>query len=261
MIGFNKNRLITFGCSYTKYITATWADYAAANFNEYYNFGEGGASNTFIMNRFIEADSILNFNENDTIIIMFTNIDRFSFRNDKCWNHGGNVYFNPDIPNTFLEKMWSEEWGIYQSYIAFKTIKNILTLKNVKHKILNAMDNLLIYQHITNPNSIKHLEYMYSQLDVKEVMDIWRRENFPNENDYIKYGDKNEYDTHPTQHMHYEYLKQIFPEFDTDASKERYELSLNAVDTSTFENQFKIYAKNMLIPFNKAFFENPILFN
>jgi hypothetical protein len=253
-------RLITFGCSYTGYVTATWADYMGANFEEYMNYGQGGASNTFIMNRFIEVSNILN--EDDYVVVMFTNMDRFSFRNKNNWKHGGNIYWNTDIPKDFLENMWSDEWSIYQTYIAVKTIKEILTLKNIKHTFLTSMNNIVLEnEHRLNKLMNKYFTYIKDTLDIKEAMDDWKRINFENESNYVKYEDRDTHDTHPTQLMHYQYLKEIFPEYDTLESKERYELSLTAVDTRSIESQFQAYAKKILIPFNKSHQLGPQIFS
>ena len=74
-------RFFAFGCSFTKYKWPTWADILGTKFEEYYNFGRGGACNTYIMNKFIEADTKYKFNwETDYIVIMFTNFNRFSYK-------------------------------------------------------------------------------------------------------------------------------------------------------------------------------------
>ena len=258
---YKGKRLITFGCSYTRYVTATWADYMGANFESYMNYGEGGASNTFIMNRFIEVNSNLNLNQNDYVVIMFTNIDRFSFRNKTAWIHGGNIFFNPDIPDVFIKTMWSNEWAVYQSYIAFKTIKEILTLKGIKHTILSSMNNNLMEEEFKDNVLIsKYLKYMKNTLDIKEAMDDWKYRNYLDESEYVKYKDRTHYDTHPTQKMHYEYLKEVFSEYNTIESKERYELSLNAVNTDSIQSQFEIYAEKILTTLNKSYWSGPKLF-
>jgi len=261
MGGYKGKRLVTFGCSYTGYVTATWADYMGANFEKYMNYGQGGASNTFIMNRFIEVNSNLNLNDSDYVVVMFTNIDRFSFRNKDNWHHGGNIYLNDRIPKNFIDDIWSPEWSVYESYIAYKTVKEILTLKNIKHTILTSMNNSIIEEDFKKHRLMTtYLKYMKDVLDVKESMDDWKLRNYKNKSEYVKYADRDEYDTHPTQKMHYEYLKEIFPEYDTIESKERYELSLNAVDTTSLQAQHQIYAKNILTPLNGAFWQGPSIF-
>jgi hypothetical protein len=188
-------------------------------------------------------------------------MDRLSFRNKNNWVHGGNIYFNPDISNEFLENMWSSEWSVYQSFIAIKTIKEILTLKNIKHTFLTSMNNNSLSNEYKDNKLIQYyFDSIYDMLDVKESMDDWRRKNYPNQLEYVKYDDQNDYDTHPTQTMHYQYLKETFPEYDTLESKLRYELSLKAVNNKSTKLQHEIYSKIILEPFNKAFWLGPKLF-
>lgn len=253
------NRFISFGCSYTGYVTATWADYIGANFKEYYNFGQGGASNTFIMNRFIEVDNLLKFNINDYIVIMFTNFDRYSYRNESGWRFGGNVYKTDEISKDFVSKMWSTEWSIYQSWISMLIIKKILTMKNIKHKILTSMDNTHLFKYINEYDTITgYLNDTTDMLDVKIPMWNWAQENYKKE-DFMVFKD-GIVDTHPTQKMHYDFVKEYFPEFDTMQTKNRYELSETAIDNSSIESQYQIFAKTIKIPYNLAYQLNNNLF-
>ena len=130
MLGSTHNRCFAFGCSFTGHITGTWADYLGANFNEYYNFGRGGACNTYILNKFIEADTLYNFNsKDDYIVIMFTSFSRFSFYNKYGWNCSGSVFRNPAHSKEFVNEMWTEDQGIYNSWIAINTIKKNINIK------------------------------------------------------------------------------------------------------------------------------------
>lgn len=253
-------RFISFGCSFTGYVTATWADYIGSNFEEYYNFGQGGASNVFIMNRFIEIDNLLKFNKDDYIVVMFTNMDRFSYRNEKDWVHGGNVYANEKIPSDFIKKMWSSEWSVYQSWISIMTVKRILNLKNIKHKILTSMDNTHLFNYVKdNDNVISYLNDSIDLLDIKQSMSWWARDNYKKE-EFNKYKNMTEIDTHPTQKMHYDYVKTYFPEFDTNETKDRYELSETAVDDRSLEHQFQKFAEIIQRPYNKSFLLNELIF-
>lgn len=253
-------RFISFGCSYTGYVTATWADYIGANFEEYYNFGQGGASNVFIMNRFMEIDNLLKFNKDDYIIVMFTNPERFSYRNSERWKHGGNIYVTDDIPKNFVDKMWSTEWSVYQSWISMITVKKILSLKNINHKILTSMDNSHLFQYISNNDVVtSYLNDMTDLLDIKQAMVWWTNDNYKKE-EFNKYGNKEIIDSHPTQKMHYEYIKQHFPEFDTEKTKDRYNLSETAIDRSSIENQYQAFANIIQKPYDKAFLLNELIF-
>ena len=68
-----KKRLFAFGCSYTLYSYPTWVDFIGINFEEHYNYGRSGASNTFIMNRIIEANDQFKFNPDTDLILIMLN--------------------------------------------------------------------------------------------------------------------------------------------------------------------------------------------
>ena len=87
-------RCFAFGCSYTSYSYATWADLIGINFKEYYNYGRAGCSNTYIMNRIIEADRTYNFNpDTDFVLIMLTGFGRFSYLpRQSGWQTKGDLY-------------------------------------------------------------------------------------------------------------------------------------------------------------------------
>jgi hypothetical protein len=63
-------RFFVFGCSFTKHHWPTWADFIAVNYDEYYNFAQGGC-NTFIMNRMIEIDHLKNYINNLSDKLLF----------------------------------------------------------------------------------------------------------------------------------------------------------------------------------------------
>jgi hypothetical protein len=124
------SRFFAFGCSYTLYSWATWADFVGANFDEYYNYGRSGCSNTYIMNRVIEADVKFNFNNNDVVMIMLTGLNRFSYLPiDGDWATQGDLpsylYHTKDKKiEWFLKNMWSESFAVYSSWTATTAIKN-----------------------------------------------------------------------------------------------------------------------------------------
>lgn len=225
------SRLFAFGCSYTRYSYATWADLIGVNYDEFYNFGRGGASNTYIMNRFIEANDKFTFNDDDTVIIMLTGIGRFSYYNrTKRWTTNGDLFeyhhnTKDPVVKEFVTNMYSEDWGIYSAWIAAKAMKSILTSKNIKHKILMGIDNRN-YQRtdgckwreediITQVNKTNEI---YDLLDVKETLDEWlARQNF-HRDDYIFWQSNKQRDGHPTPRMHSLFAKEHLSEFYTNKS-------------------------------------------
>jgi hypothetical protein len=259
MDGLNKKRFFAFGCSYTCHIAGTWADYIGSNFKEYYNFGRGGACNTYIMSKFIEADVKYKFDyETDYIVVMFTNFNRFSYYDKVGWKLQGSVYKNETYPEQFRNQMWSEDWGIYNSWIAINTIKQLLRYKALENKLLMAMDSIYFEESpfddtLTNALSNKFVNNIYNSLADSESLDKWKGKRYEYPNDYELYKKEDFRDAHPTQKMHYEFMKDKFPQFDTEKSKNTFELLESLKDTSSWHNQQQSYQLNFNQQKNKAF--------
>lgn len=263
-------RLFTFGCSYTRYSYATWADLIGVNYDEFFNFGRGGSSNTYIMNKFIEADSKFNFNSDDTVIVMLTGIGRFSYYNKtKNWTTNGDLYEyhrhskDPVVKN-FVTDMYSEDWGIYNAWVAAKLMKSLLVAKNVKHKFLMGIDNRNylredgckwrdedIITQIPKTNEI------YDLLDVKETLDEWMTRQKFRKSDYITWADRKNEDSHPTPKMHSMFAKEYLPEFYTEKSDDFLkQVEDNFVNTSQHEQgaRFSIMFNHLNKTNNYQFF-------
>jgi hypothetical protein len=224
-------RFFAFGCSYTQYSYATWADFVGCNFDEYYNYGRGGASNSFIMNRVVECDEIFKFNsETDTVIVMLSGFGRFSYLNKK-WFTDGDLYsyYNNTKDSKikgFLEHMWSEESAIYNSWIAAKTIKTVL--KDIPHKLFMAIDNRNYFEmdgskwgreQTIRPHAIEKTKSIYSMLDDAESLDEWMSRKYVRDDYYIWKEEGNRFDGHPTQKMHFDFIKDKIPEYLTAKSQ------------------------------------------
>ena len=235
------SRLFAFGCSYTRYAYATWADFVGVNFNEYRNYGRGGASNNYILSKFIEAYTRHNINSDDTVIVMFTGFGRMSYipKNSEGhlnWVTNGDFY--EYYRNTkdkhikdFLEYMYSDNWATEFAYQSVKTIKEILTLKGIKHKFLMSIDNS---HYLDNEGSkwgrvdrladesVRKTNEIYQLLDIKESLDQFK-EIYSRDDYYVWKLENNRFDGHPTQRMHYDFVKQHLPEYLTDKAVEAFE--------------------------------------
>lgn len=235
-----KNRLFVFGCSMAKYAYGTWADYLSANFDEYYNFGRPGSSMPLIMSKLVEADSIYDFNpDSDYVAVMFTGIGRWSYMNkhNSLQTHGDLLHHaisNPDRKEVvwYVENMWSEKWLIYNAWIAAKTIKTILKYKNIQHKLLLGLNYSWYTQKPKgiDDEDVARIHNIVDIVDVKESLhsfyqDICENHKHITPSEYWE-NIKHE-DGHPSQYVHYLFMKKTFPEFDTYKSKEIYELCKN----------------------------------
>jgi len=221
-------RLFTIGCSLTGYCYPTWADILGVNFDEYYNFGIGGASNSYIYSTLLEADAHIGLNaETDLVIAMISGFGRFSYLKKNAsgypsWScHGDMVNYclaNPDSELTpFYNLLWSDEYAIFQSWVAVKSIKNLLVGKNIPHRILLGIDNRS-YLSINNTKFSSKVEEIYTLVENKESFMEWMTLSIENA-DTPKFINEKGPDGHPSTAAHYKFIKEHLPELVTEKSK------------------------------------------
>ena len=76
-IDFKKyKRFFAFGCSFTSYMWPTWADLISMEIPNSYNYGKPGGGNVFIFQQFVEANVRYKFNQDDLVILCWTNVAR-----------------------------------------------------------------------------------------------------------------------------------------------------------------------------------------
>jgi hypothetical protein len=236
-------RCFSFGCSFVRWHWPSWADLIGVNYDEYYNFGNPGVSNSTIMNRFIEVDSKFNFQSNtDLILISASGFGRFNFlreiNGNKSWfacgelekysTHDGKMDSNLlDILEFLKTKFWKKSFGVYYSWIALNSMKKLLTSRNIEHKIIMGLDNRHYISDsdlLDTVNEQSMIEEIYNLLDVKESL----QEFFIN-NKFKKYG----IDDHPTPETNLKFIEKYFPELVSNQSKEMCEYSRkNFMDTN-----------------------------
>jgi hypothetical protein len=88
-------RLFTFGCSFTEYIWPTWADILGQQHEYFENWGMAGAGNLYIFNSIIEANQRHKFTKEDTVIIMWSGLNRVDYYHTNNWcPQGGEFVFD-----------------------------------------------------------------------------------------------------------------------------------------------------------------------
>lgn len=224
-------RFFAFGCSYTYYSWLTWADIIGVNFEFYKNMGRAGASNLFILSKFIEAHEKYKFGPDDHIIVMFTGLARFFYIKDgNLATHGElrNYYHNTKNEDVgkFLEGVWSEDLGLYNSWVAVKTIKTILEYSGAKYTLMSAIDNSDMLnnptKYFSSPTSVKLVKDIHDTLDIKESFDerlerLYRVQGKHGRHSppYYSFTKQGGIDGHPTIDMHKDLVQEYFPEFIT----------------------------------------------
>jgi hypothetical protein len=251
-------RFFAFGCSYTRYAYMTWADIIGVNYEEYHNYGAPGSSNTFIMNRLVEVNNTCKFNsETDYVIVMLTGFGRFSYiSGTPKWHHNGELhsyYHNTKDPviKHFLDNMWSEDWAVYQSWIATKIIKDLLVIHNIPHKILMGIDNSPYTYRAGDlrQDSIDKANEIYNIIDIKLTIDEWRKLS-PENNDSPYWENKKGRDGHPSSAAYLKFLKENLPEFVTDKSLNELTEYNRIFDNSSQNDQQSNFNNTFIKKFN-----------
>ena len=233
----NKSRFFAFGCSYTNWLECpTWADFIGINFDEYRNYGKPGASNTYIMQKLIEADTLYNLNtDTDFVMVALSGFGRFTYLtipedaehgNSYNWQTHGDILFpneqHPTMVKLIRDKVYNFPWAAYDSWIAITIIKQLLTLKGIEHKIIMAIDNT----HYIDEAYTLQLHHTFNNIGhiVPKIKDIYAMMDTPisiaeyrNNNMETLYTD-NTGGTHPTKNVYYDYCMKYLPELMTNKS-------------------------------------------
>ena len=129
-INFSKyKRFFAFGCSFTDYKWPMWPEILSHSVPNYYNFGCAGSDNRLIYLRILEADCLYNFNEEDLIIVMWTNPWRDTF-------------FDTEV-NWRLQRVNDSQLKfkqlnfVFRDFCFFKSIDNFLENKKVDYDFLS----------------------------------------------------------------------------------------------------------------------------
>jgi len=270
-------RLFTFGCSYTEYSYPTWADILGSTFSFYKNYGRGGASNYYIMSKFIESNQKHNFTSGDVVYVMFTGFSRFTYlrkelsksvRDDGEYYWHGDWVTNGEIENYFrstkdettgklLDSVWTTDLGIYMSYIAISTVRAILEKSGAEFRLMLAIDNR---DFVNNPktysladDSIEAAKKFYELLDIKYSMDEWRDDNYDQSDRVVWDGAWEEVncpskriDGHPTIKMHYDYIKKYFPHLVNERTDNFVNTEINLLNSASQQQQGLEYSRRLL---------------
>lgn len=249
----NRRRFFAFGCSYTHYSYATWADLIGRQFEEYFNFGLAGCSNAHIMNKVIEADHTYKFNAStDVVFIMLTGFGRFTYlsKDSNNWVAKGDLYSYNEatkdpVTINFTDTMWSDNLAVYQTWANVKAIKNILDSKNVDYQIMMGIDNSGYIDGTFKIDNfiLEKANEIYDMLNVKQSLDEWKKQN--NYTDSPFWEDIKHVDGHPSTRVFMKYLEDHFPGLLDDRAEEF---------VSTWEKNFDHSSqKNMGERFNRYF--------
>lgn len=157
------NRIFAFGCSFTSYAWATWADILIKDFKdkgkEGYNFGQSGSGNLFIYVKLMEAIKKYKINENDLVMICWTSLQREDRFINGRWVTPGNIYSQNIYNDSFINKWCDIEHFVHRDCALMLGAKLSLANIGCKHVIfsmskLKQMDSANINSLFKETNDV-----------------------------------------------------------------------------------------------------------
>lgn len=140
-----KKRLVTIGCSFTRYDWPTWADWMGSAYSEFYNYGSGGCGNRYIFHAFSDANSRGLIDKDTDVVIQWSSC----VRDDRMdpgttsWFGGGGVYFSDYYTQEFRDRYFNPYQIVLETINYIKSIRLILDIKKVNYAMffmLNPWD-------------------------------------------------------------------------------------------------------------------------
>ena len=141
-----KQRLYTFGCSFTHFFWPTWADILGSTYDHYENWACSGYGNRAIVERLSECVTHNNLTKDDTIVIQFTDFHRHDIHqqgiepnNISNWRLGGNIWVK-EIEMEWVKDFWSESSYVYHSCNFISLALSLLKTLPCKYHITSMID-------------------------------------------------------------------------------------------------------------------------
>jgi hypothetical protein len=205
-------RFFAFGCSFTKYIWATWANILAEDLRikyntEFYNLGKSGMGNEYMLNVAAQADAVYNFNEDDLIIVCYTNVARIDQFTHGNWQSRGNIFTSDSYKK--LRKLDVNEL-LMKNLAYIHVTNNFIKSRGCQFHALQMcqVDKIFNQMEVTQTFPIPNL------YDMQDIYKDTLAELQPSYFDVLWNGDctprLNWFDPHPSPIEHYQYLKKVF---------------------------------------------------
>lgn len=220
---FNKEkikRFFAFGCSFTKYGWTSWPDIIAVELQvPMRNYGAMGGGNQYIFNTIMQADAFYNFDENDLIMISWTNVCREDRYIKNRWECPGNIYTQNVYSEEWVEKFIDPIGMSMRDFATIHAIDNFLKGKKCQYHFLAMIDITTIFNQfnydlldtIDDKKTLSDLILLYndslSKIKSNFYDVLWEGKIENKRNKLWKQFNYQFGDCHPSPIEHYEYLK------------------------------------------------------
>lgn len=228
-------RCFAFGCSFTKWFYPTWANFIGYNYDEFYNFAQGGTSNSTHFQRLIEVDVLYKFTKDDTILWGLSGLGRHNFlienddhetlffgcgslaKDDGFFDNHHKYKPHSHIMKFVRDYYWKEKWGIYYTWLAVHNVKRFCDALGCNLYIIAGLD-LDIWENaaniITNEQEQKMLADIKKTLYTQESLETFEKLNYKKLFPIV--------DAHPFIDANWGYVNKYFPQFITPINTKIY---------------------------------------
>lgn len=204
-------RFFAFGCSFTHYSWATWANILGYDLHkkygtEFINYGAIGAGNEYISNSIAFADLTEKFNKDDLVIVCWTNISRIDkwISKERRWMLRGNIWTGTTDAQ-FLRQIDFEELLLKNLNYIYHTSENLKSKCNVKFYSMIPiwqLDQYNITRGVATPN-IDTIRAVYKDYFANTISQSYAEF-------FSKYEYKYPQDRHPSPQEHAEFISEDY---------------------------------------------------
>ena len=231
------SRLFTFGCSFTQFFWLTWADIIAYELKiPHQNWGVPGIGNVGIHSRLLECDLRNKFNEDDIILVVWSNWareDRFDIKNSHLDNHS-----------------WSAGGGTMHSYDkhfneTYCSIGNDLIKNSTAMISANKMFDIRFNGHITTPMINLYNDKALAFNDKEKELALFYEDHIPNDGEFTRV--KHPFSYNITNEIHPDIISHLAYVNEYICPKLNISLSNNTIDFFTkMHNELSDFVKNVM---------------
>lgn len=217
----------------TQYRWPTWADIIGEEIPEFYNYGRSGAGNFYIACQVAEQNVRHQFNEDDLILIMWSNPTREDRYLNKDWLVPGNIFTQETYSFNFVEKFSDCRGYLIQSLAMVELTQRTLQGLSCDYLMTKMTDftppneDLGAHQKYYDkyPNRVEYEDvvehYKETLAKIKpSIFEIECEGLWPRVKIKMPWGSTTDY--HPTPEMHYSFLQKLLPNMNFSSETEKF---------------------------------------
>jgi hypothetical protein len=225
-------RVFTFGCSFTGYAWMCWPEAIAYDLNiPLYNYGRSGAGNQYIFNMLMQANNYYKFDENDLVIVSWTNV----YRDDKFiknnWVTLGNIYANDHFfTPEYINKYCDPEGFLIRDAALISAVDKTLDQSKCQYHFL-SMNDFTDYYNQFSSDKFNHKDLSLKVKDLyKDSLEkilpsfykvLWENNLSLKAKQETELFGGNFDDRHPHPQEHLDYLQTVFDHEFSEQTKQQ----------------------------------------